>query len=102
METLINRCPSKSYMDNSIVCDKCGKSIRSRGVYGFAHQCGGYIKEVNEHFNKIISFASTQKEAREAREARAYANTIYSPMPARYRRPIDTYSPLRDYPRMLS
>lgn len=102
METLINRCPSKSYMDNLIVCDKCGKSIRSRGAYGFAHQCGGYIREVNEHFNKIISFASTQKEAREAREARAYANTIYSPMPARYRRPIDTYSPLRDYPRRLS
>lgn len=84
------------------VCDKCGRTLRSRGVYGFAHQCGGYIREVNEHFNKIISFASNQKELREAREARAYANTIYSPMPALYRRPIDTYSPLRDYPRRLS
>lgn len=102
MEKLINRGRSKSYVDGSIVCDKCGRTIKSRGAYGFAHQCSGYIREVNEHFNKIISFASTQKEAREAREARAYANTIYSPMPARYRRPIDTYSPLGDYPRMLS
>ena len=63
----------------TIVCDKCGRTIKSRGTYGFAHQCSGYIREVNEHFNKIISFASTQKEVREAREARAYANTIYSP-----------------------
>jgi hypothetical protein len=85
----------------TIVCDKCGRSIRSRDMYGYSHQCSGRIREINEHFNKIISFASTQKEVREAREARAYANTIYSPMSG-YRRPIDAYSPLRDYPRMLS
>ena len=84
------------------VCDKCGRTLRSRGVYGFAHPCGGYIREVNEHFNKIISFASTQKEVREAREARAYANTIYSPMPALYRRPSSAYYTPRDCPRRLS
>nr|DAN43209.1 MAG TPA: zinc-ribbon containing domain protein [Caudoviricetes sp.] len=61
------------------VCDKCGRTLRSRGAYGFAHQCSGHIREINEHFNKIISFASTQKEVREAREARAYANIMYSP-----------------------
>lgn len=61
------------------VCDKCGRTLRSRGVYGFAHQCGGYIREVNEHFNKVISFASTQKEVRKACEARDYANALYNP-----------------------
>lgn len=84
------------------VCDKCGRTLRSRGAYGFAHQCSGHIREVNEHFNKIISFASTQKEVREAREARAYANTIYSPMSALYRRPSSAYYTPRDCPRRLS
>ena len=84
------------------VCDKCGRTLRSRGAYGFAHQCGGYIREVNENFNRIISSAGTQKEVREAREARTYANTIYSPMPALYRRPSSAYYTPRDCPRRLS
>ena len=63
----------------TIVCDKCGKSIRSRGIYGFSHPCSGRIREINEHFNKTITFASTQGKVRKAREARAYANIMYSP-----------------------
>ena len=33
MERLINRRPSKSYIDNLIVCDKCGKFIVRDEVY---------------------------------------------------------------------
>ena len=79
METLINRCPSKSYMDNSIVCDKCGKFIRCRGVYGFAHPCSGRIREINKQFKKAIMFASTREEVRKACEVRDYANALYNP-----------------------
>lgn len=61
------------------VCDKCGRTLISRGVYGFAHPCSGRIREINEHFNKTINFASTQEKVRKAREARAYANIMYSP-----------------------
>ena len=79
METLINRSSSKSYMDNSIVCDKCGRTIKSRGAYGFAHQCSGYIREINRHFKNAIMFASTREEVRKACEARDYANALYNP-----------------------
>jgi len=79
METLINRCPSKSYMDNSIVCDKCGKVIRYRGVYGYSHICSGHMKEINRHFKNAIMFASTREEVCKACEVRDYANSIYNP-----------------------
>lgn len=81
----------------TIVCDKCGRTIRSRGAYGFAHQCSGYVREINKRFKNAILFASTREEVRKACEARDYANAIYSP-----RRPIDAYSYTRDYPRILS
>ena len=86
----------------TIVCDKCGRILESRGMYGFAHQCRGLVRETNEGFKKAITFASTKEEIREAREARDYANTIYSPAPAFCRRPSRTYYPPRDYPRILS
>lgn len=79
METLINRCPSKSYMDNSIVCDKCGRTIKSRGAYGFAHPCSGRIREINKRFKNAIMFASTREEIYKACEARDYANALYNP-----------------------
>ena len=79
MERLSNGRPSKSYIDNSIVCDKCGRSIKSSNVYGFSHPCSGRIREINEHFKKTITFASNQEEVRKAREVRAYANVMYSP-----------------------
>lgn len=79
METLINRCPSKSYMDNSIVCDKCGKFIRYRGVYGYSHICSGHMKEINRLFKNAIMFASTREEVRKACEACDYANALYNP-----------------------
>ena len=61
------------------VCDKCGRTLSSRGAYGFAHPCSGRIREINEHFNKTINFASAQEEVPKAREVRAYANIMYSP-----------------------
>nr|DAQ65776.1 MAG TPA: hypothetical protein [Caudoviricetes sp.] len=63
----------------TIVCDKCGRSIKSNNVYGFAHPCSGHIREINEHFKKTITFASNQEEVHKAREARAYANIMYNP-----------------------
>lgn len=80
----------------TIVCDKCGRTIKSRGAYGFAHPCSGRIREINKRFKNAIMFASTREEIYKACEARDYANAIYSP-----RRPIDTYSSIRDYPRIL-
>ena len=59
-------------MDNSIVCDKCGKFIRYRGVYGYSHICSGHMKEINEHFNETITFASNQEKIRKAREVSNY------------------------------
>lgn len=79
MKRLINRSPSKSYMDNLIVCDKCGKFIRCRGAYGFAHPCSGRIREINKRFKNAIMFASTREEVCKACEARDYANAIYNP-----------------------
>lgn len=81
----------------TIVCDKCGRTIKSRGAYGFAHQCSGYVREINKRFKNAIMFASTREEVCKAREARDYANAIYNP-----RRPIDAYSHLRDCLRILS
>ena len=43
------------------------------------HPCSGRIREINEHFNKTTTLASNQEEVRKAREARAYANIMYSP-----------------------
>lgn len=63
----------------SIVCDKCGRSIKSNNVYGFSHPCSRRVREINEHFKKTIAFASNQEEVRKAREARAYANIMYNP-----------------------
>lgn len=60
------------------------------------------IRETNERFKKAIAFAGTNKEIREAREARDYANTIYSPISAFCRLSSRTYYPPRDYPRILS
>ena len=81
----------------TIVCDKCGRTIKSRGAYGFAHQCSGYVREINKRFKNAIMFASTREEIYKACEARDYANTIYSP-----KRLIVACSPLRDYTRTLS
>lgn len=63
----------------TIVCDKRGRTLRSRGAYGFAHQCGGHMREINEQFKKAITFASNREEIRRAYEVRAYANAMYSP-----------------------
>lgn len=43
---MINRCPSKSFLGNSIVCDKCGKTIIRDDVYGYSHYCRGCVKDV--------------------------------------------------------
>jgi len=53
MERLINRNPSKSYIDISIVCDKCGKLIIRDEVYRFGHQCEVYLKELNKKYENI-------------------------------------------------
>ena len=46
MERLINRSPSKSYIDNSIVCDKCRKWIKYNYHSGYGHRCSGRAEEV--------------------------------------------------------
>ena len=48
MERLINRSPSKSYIDNSIVCDKCHKWIKYNYYYGYSHRCSGRTKEIRK------------------------------------------------------
>lgn len=63
----------------TIVCDKCGKVIRYRGMYGYSHICSGHMKEINRHFKNAIMFASTREEVRKACEARDYANALYNP-----------------------
>lgn len=46
MERLINRGHSKSYIDNSIVCDKCHKWIKYNYYYGYSHRCSGRAEEI--------------------------------------------------------
>ena len=46
MERLINRGHSKSYIDNSIVCDKCHKWIKYNYYYGYGHHCSGRAEEI--------------------------------------------------------
>lgn len=46
MERLINRGRSKSYIDNSIVCDKCHKWIRYSDYFGYSHRCSGLAKGI--------------------------------------------------------
>lgn len=46
MERLINRSPSKSYIDTSIVCDKCHKLIVYSRRSGYGHHCSGLAEEI--------------------------------------------------------
>lgn len=46
MKRLINRSPSKSYIDNSIVCDKCRKRIEYNYYSGYGHYCSGRVKDI--------------------------------------------------------
>lgn len=71
-ERLINRNHSKSYIDISIVCDKCGKLIIRDEVYGFGHQCEVYLKELNKKYENI-------DDSKKRRQARDYANAMYHP-----------------------
>lgn len=48
MERLINRGRSKSYIDNSIVCDKCHKRIEYSYSSGYGHRCSGRAKEIRK------------------------------------------------------
>ena len=48
MERLINRSPSKSYIGNSIVCDKCRKWIKYNYHSGYGHRCSGRAKEIRK------------------------------------------------------
>lgn len=94
METLINRFPSKSYMGNSIVCDKCGRTIRRNGVYSYGHACSVNLKEINQRIDNMYNpYAATTEERRIRRDLRDYANALYNPEPL--------FSS-RDYPKRLS
>lgn len=80
MERLINRSPSKSYIDSSIVCDKCGKIIIRDDVYGYGHACPVYLKEINQQIDKTYNhYTATPKKRRIRRDLRDYANAIYNP-----------------------
>lgn len=46
MKRPINRSPSKSYIDNSIVCDKCHKWIEYNYYSGYGHRCSGRAEEI--------------------------------------------------------
>ena len=60
MERLINRSPSKSYIDNSIVCGKCHKLIVYNCHSGYSHRCSGLAEEIygaaNIRFCSVNSF----------------------------------------------
>lgn len=60
MERLINRSPSKSYIDNSIVCGKCHKLIVYNCHSGYSHRCSGLAEEIygaaNIRFLSVNSF----------------------------------------------
>lgn len=77
---MINRCPSKSFFADSIVCDKCGKTIRRDDVYGYGHACPVYLKEINQQIDNIYNpYTATSEERRIRRDLRDYANAIYQP-----------------------
>lgn len=48
MEELINRGRSKSYIDGSIVCDKCHKWIKYNYYSGYSHRCSGLAEELSK------------------------------------------------------
>lgn len=86
MERLINRSPSKSYIDNSIVCDKCHKRIKYNYYYGYGHRCNGRAEEIcRAAHRKFYSINSLQN--RDARFFGMYdlandldsASVVYDP-----------------------
>lgn len=54
MKRLINRSPSKSYIDNSIVCDKCHKRIEYNYYSGYGHLCSGRAEEIRRAAHKRL------------------------------------------------
>lgn len=54
MERLINRSPSKSYIDTSIVCDKCHKLIVYSRRSGYSHRCSGRADEIRKAAHKRL------------------------------------------------
>ena len=61
MERLINRGHSKSYIDNSIVCDKCHKLIVYNCHSGYSHRCSGLAEEIHGAANiRFYSINSIQ------------------------------------------
>lgn len=80
MEKLINRGRSKSYIDGSIVCDKCGRTIIRDDVYGYGHACSVHLKEINQQIDEMYNpYVATPEELRIRRDLRDYANAMYSP-----------------------
>lgn len=59
MERLINRSPSKSYIDNSIVCDKCHKWIKYNYYSGYSHYCSGRVKDIYRVARKRLLFINS-------------------------------------------
>jgi len=88
MERLINRGYSKSYIDNSIVCDKCHKLIVYNCHSGYSHRCSGLAEEIHGAANiRFLSVNSFQN--RDARFFGMYnlvndldsASVVYDPKP---------------------
>ena len=79
MERLINRSPSKSYIDNSIVCDKCHKWIKYDYYYGYSHYCSGRVKDIYRVARKrLLSINSLRNRHAQIFGMRDIANDLNS------------------------
>lgn len=79
MERLINRSPSKSYIDNSIVCDKCHKLIVYNCHSGYSHRCSGLAEEIYGAANiRFLSVNSFQNRDAQIFGMRDIANDLNS------------------------
>ena len=86
MERLINRSPSKSYLDNSIVCDKCHKWIEYNYYSGYSHRCSGRAEEIRRaahrrfySISRIQHFGVRNYEMASLGKAMCSVSTMYDP-----------------------
>lgn len=86
MKRLINRSPSKSYIGNSIVCNKCHKRIKYDRYYGYSHYCSGRVKDIYKAARKRLCSINSLRN-RDARFFGMYdlandlnsASVVYNP-----------------------
>ena len=105
MERLINRSPSKSYIDNSIVCDKCHKRIEYNYYSGYGHRCSGCAEEIrraaHRRFYSINSLRNRDAQIFEMYDLAGdldSTSVVYDPEADKLlRKEIEMKNPIKDY-----